>query len=174
MEQKAALSWLDWATLATDEQQRVLQQLAELEQQLQGQEAWSVQALVQQLGSYGSTLLLCYDRGREVVASYCLYQQVFEQAEILRVGTHPIYQRQGLARQGLQRVLETIAQTEVSSLLLEVRTDNLPAIALYQQVGFEQIAVRPGYYPPPQHQSLTKKEQARVDALILQYLWSVS
>ena len=31
-------------------------------------------------------------------------------------------------------------------MTLEVRESNLPARALYERFGFEEIAVRPGYY----------------------------
>ena len=35
-----------------------------------------------------------------------------------------------------------------TSLLLEVRADNAPAIALYERHGFDRIAVRRRYYQP--------------------------
>lgn len=42
-----------------------------------------------------------------------------------------------------------------TSLTLEVRDSNLPAIALYASLGFEQIGLRKNYYQHP-------KEDARI------------
>ena len=50
----------------------------------------------------------------------------------------------------------------VSSLTLEVRASNYPAISLYEKLGFIQVGRRPGYYRSP-----------REDALILQKEWEV-
>jgi ribosomal-protein-alanine N-acetyltransferase len=47
---------------------------------------------------------------------------------------------------------------EAKLLLLEVRPSNDAGRALYTSMGFEQIAVRRGYYPAP---------EAREDALLL-------
>ncbi|MBC7183796.1 MAG: ribosomal-protein-alanine N-acetyltransferase, partial [Marinobacter sp.] len=47
----------------------------------------------------------------------------------------------------LRHVLATAAHEGMSQLLLEVRTSNHAAIALYQNEGFHEIGRRPGYYP---------------------------
>lgn len=94
------------------------------------------------------------------VVGYCLYQVVFEQAEILRIGTHPNYQRQGIASQLFDKLNRELMQRQVENLLLEVRADNIPAIALYEQQQFVVIHRRKGYYQ--------LKDKAAIDALIMQ------
>ena len=97
------------------------------------------------------------------VIGYCLYQVIFEQAEILRIGTHPDYQRQGIASQIFAQLNKELMSNQVESLLLEVRADNAPAIALYEQQAFAVIHTRKNYYQVP--------HQPAVDALIMQRVY---
>lgn len=104
---------------------------------------------------------ICTEKKSSKIVGYCLYQQVFEQAEILRIGTHPDYQRQGIASKLLLALHVALKRCAVESLLLEVRADNTPALALYEQQAFEVIHRRRGYYQQP--------NLPAVDALIMQY-----
>ena len=51
---------------------------------------------------------------------------------------------------GIGRALlrDLISATDGRRMLLEVRTDNEPAIALYESEGFSRLSVRRGYYQP--------------------------
>ena len=53
------------------------------------------------------------------------------------------YQGRGIGRRMLESLLE-VADDGV--VFLEVRTDNEPAIALYQSVGFTRVGLRKRYY----------------------------
>ena len=48
----------------------------------------------------------------------------------------------------LGALLAAASARGATSVLLEVRSDNAPAIAFYRRHGFERIAVRRGYYQP--------------------------
>lgn len=56
--------------------------------------------------------------------------------------------RQGIARRLLAQVISAARERQLERLLLEVRTSNRAAIALYRAAGFEQDGNRKGYYPP--------------------------
>ena len=145
--------------------QREVQEVANIEKLVQEHEAWSYESLTQLLSQDSVKLLLATNAAREV-QGYCLYQVIFEQAEILRIGTHPDYHRQGTAAKLFTALHATLAAYQVESLLLEVRADNLPAIALYQQQGFIVIHRRSGYY----QQAL----KPSIDALIMQLNYTES
>lgn len=53
----------------------------------------------------------------------------------------------GLGRTLLAALLD-VADEKQAETFLEVRTDNEPAIALYESVGFERLGIRKGYYQP--------------------------
>lgn len=72
-----------------------------------------------------------------------LIDKVDREAEILTFGIDPNYQRYGYGRMLLQRLIKTYPCDQYT---LEVATDNIAAINLYQSIGFETVSVRQSYY----------------------------
>lgn len=68
------------------------------------------------------------------------------EAKLLLIGVDPAHQRKGLARY-LLRYVSQYLPTGVTSLFLEVRASNAPAIAFYESEGFHGIGRHPDYYP---------------------------
>ena len=147
--------------------QKIIQAVANIELLVQPHDAWTEQTLVEMLVQDSMHMLIVYKQEDKAdnnkVIGYCLYQVVFEQAEILRIGTHPDYQRQGIASQIFAQLNQELISNHVESLLLEVRADNAPAIALYEQQRFAVIHTRKDYY-----QVL---HQPAIDALIMQKIY---
>ena len=71
---------------------------------------------------------------------------VLDQSELELIVIDSSMRRQGLARRLMMVWSETVAQQDVSELLLEVRESNLGAIALYESLGFELVGRRKNYY----------------------------
>ena len=144
--------------------QKIIQAVANIELLVQPHDAWTEQTLVEMLVQDSMHMLIVYKQEDKAdnnkVIGYCLYQVVFEQAEILRIGTHPDYQRQGIASQLFATLNNELINNKVESLLLEVRADNAPALALYERQGFVVIHKRKSYY-----QLL---HRPAIDALIMQ------
>lgn len=67
------------------------------------------------------------------------------EAEVHTIGVDPAVQGDGVGTALLYALLER-ADAEAAPVYLEVRTDNVPAIALYQAHGFEQVGLRRKYY----------------------------
>lgn len=148
----------------TSERQQVLQAVANIETLVQPHDAWTEQTLAKMLMQDSTHIMIVYKpegkADNNKVIGYCLYQVIFEQAEILRIGTHPDYQRQGIASQLFATLNNELINNKVESLLLEVRADNAPALALYERQGFVVIHKRKSYYQLP--------HRPAIDALIMQ------
>lgn len=69
-------------------------------------------------------------------------------ADIQTLAVHPAYRRSGIGRDLVARLLADAVARECTEVLLEVRSDNDAAIALYESHGFDVIARRTGYYGP--------------------------
>jgi ribosomal-protein-alanine N-acetyltransferase len=88
--------------------------------------------------------------------AFALVRSFGEEAELLTLAVAPDVRRQGRARGLLQR---WFAAERAKTAFLEVAADNHPAIALYRDMGFAEIAVRKAYY--------TREKRAAVDALLM-------
>lgn len=64
--------------------------------------------------------------------------------EIHTIGVDPGYQRHGIGRGMLNRLLDFAGPESV--VYLEVRTDNEAAISLYRSAGFVSVGIRKRYY----------------------------
>ncbi|WP_296204652.1 ribosomal protein S18-alanine N-acetyltransferase [Psychrobacter sp. UBA3962] len=153
-----------------DSDLHLLRQVAEIEQMLQ-LDNWSEQQISELLQQdinqcWGLLETDLSQRSEEKIVAYCLISTVFEVAEVLRIGTHPDYQRRGLAAALLQALIKVMPQRQLERILLEVRQDNVAAIALYKKMGFEVIHVRKGYYSIASKEG---EEETNCDALIMQY-----
>lgn len=154
-------------TTNTAKRQKTIEAVANIELLVQPHDVWTYQTLVEILAQDSMDMLMVYEQEDKAdnnkVIGYCLYQVIFEQAEILRIGTHPDYQRQGIASQIFVQLNKELMSNQLESLLLEVRADNAPAIALYEQQAFAVIHTRKNYYQVP--------HQPAVDALIMQRVY---
>jgi [ribosomal protein S18]-alanine N-acetyltransferase len=63
--------------------------------------------------------------------------------EVHTIGVDPAYQGRGVGRALLDNLL---AFADGGDVFLEVRTDNVPAISLYERNGFSVVGVRKRYY----------------------------
>ncbi len=70
------------------------------------------------------------------------------EADVQTIGVATDHQGQGVGALLLTTLIEHATQAQAAQLILEVRSDNVAAIAMYQQFGFERISSRPNYYAP--------------------------
>ena len=69
-----------------------------------------------------------------------------KRGHIISVAVLPSYRRLGLARRMIIESLEMLRKYKAHECYLEVRRSNLPAISLYEGLGFHQTRVIPRYY----------------------------
>jgi ribosomal-protein-alanine N-acetyltransferase len=72
---------------------------------------------------------------------------VADEAEILNIAVRPGLREAGLGSHLLGMILQISAKMGMKAAHLEVRASNVPAQRLYAKFGFEQVGVRPKYYP---------------------------
>lgn len=72
-------------------------------------------------------------------------------ADVQTIAVAEFAQGRGVGRALLQELIATARERACSEILLEVRADNEPAIALYERAGFVPIAQRTSYYGPGSH-----------------------
>jgi ribosomal-protein-alanine N-acetyltransferase len=83
------------------------------------------------------------------------------EASVHTIGVDPAWQGHGIGK-ALLRTLLSVADEFAAPVYLEVRTDNIAAIALYQAHGFVRIGLRRRYYQPSGADAFTMARPARV------------
>lgn len=124
--------------------------IAQLEGELFGLGAWNANMVREELDAPARTYLLDVlgEVEQVVVRGYAGFWYDGEDAELMTIGVGKAYQRQGIAAALLQALVDEAKRQGASRMLLEVRVDNDPALALYHRFGFERIGLRKRYYQP--------------------------
>ena len=91
--------------------------------------------------------------GEEVVAS-CGLRHIVGEGEITNVVTKSTMRGKGVGRQILLRLLEEGSKMGAEAFTLEVRVSNVPAIHLYESLGFVSEGVRKNFYEEPTEDAL--------------------
>ncbi len=80
------------------------------------------------------------------LVAYISFYQVLDELEILNIAVLPQFRRQGLGEYLLTKTLQVAGKMGMNNAVLEVRTTNIAARALYERVGFECVGSRLKYY----------------------------
>ncbi len=78
---------------------------------------------------------------------YTILSVAAGEAHLLNLCVAPAHQGRGLGRRLLEKTLQLARWHQVDTVFLEVRVSNEAARALYETAGFNEIGLRPGYYP---------------------------
>ncbi|MBQ7097800.1 MAG: ribosomal protein S18-alanine N-acetyltransferase [Clostridia bacterium] len=91
------------------------------------------------------------------VAGYAGLWNMCGSADIMNVGVLKSFRRHGIAEGMLGRLEEYCIAQGIFEINLEVRVGNVPARQLYAKMGYDEIAVRKGYYDGKEDGIVMKK-----------------
>jgi tRNA threonylcarbamoyladenosine biosynthesis protein TsaB len=93
--------------------------------------------------------LVAEDRSTGVLAGIIVLSITAPEAELESIVTAVEFKRRGVAKRLLHSLASNLRHAGVREVHLEVRASNLPALALYQALGFVESGRRPRYYAEP-------------------------
>jgi dihydroorotate dehydrogenase electron transfer subunit len=96
------------------------------------------------MGDNRNVGLVAVEKG--LVIGYCFAINLTNMIHILNLAIHPEYKRKGIARKLLLKILSSEKYEGKMYAVLEVRKSNMPALALYQNLGFIHISTWHNYY----------------------------
>ncbi len=88
------------------------------------------------------------------IAGYCGYWGICGEGYIYNVAVKKEYRRHRIGYRMLKALLEDSKSRGITSLTLEVRISNEPAIRLYEALGFERAGVRKDFYSKPKESAV--------------------
>ena len=121
---------------------------------------WSENSVASELKNKLALWLVAEEEGK--VAGYIGSQTCTDESDVMNVAVHPDFRRRGIAETLVNALVEELRAIESRCLTLEVRASNVPAISLYEKLGFSEIGRRKNYYRNP-----------REDALIMRKEWEI-
>ncbi|QAY64478.1 ribosomal-protein-alanine N-acetyltransferase [Xylanimonas allomyrinae] len=157
--------------LRRDDFDRVL----DLERVLFGVGAWTYGMLAEELAGWGRWYIVAEPAEHGVVGRDDAGRTAAEKAvrgravgyaglwfdgdvtQIMTIGVDPAWQRHGVGRALLEALVARSVELKATAVLLEVRVDNEPALALYADLGFERIGLRKRYYQPEDKDAYTMR-----------------
>ena len=126
--------------------ERIIREIAKLESVI-FDDAWS-EASLQETLQYDYNNALVREAG-DAVTGYAVYSVIADTAELLRIAVDPEHRGQGIASSIMEEMLGKLDDSSADRIMLEVRSKNEGAIALYEKFGFKNIAKRKNYYSNP-------------------------
>jgi [ribosomal protein S18]-alanine N-acetyltransferase len=161
-----------------------LARVAGLERQLFGTSAWSPAMLAEELHGPGRHYVAAVPApapdaavpdaavpdaadaadGPSDVIGYAGLWFDGEDAQVMTIGVVAEHQGRRVGRLLMSWLLDRARELGARSVLLEVRVDNEPALALYERFGFVRTGRRRGYYQPENADAWTMRVDLTADA----------
>jgi tRNA threonylcarbamoyl adenosine modification protein YeaZ/ribosomal-protein-alanine acetyltransferase len=105
---------------------------------------WTEQSFAEMLATPGTLAFIA--RTEIEPAGFVIVRIAADEAEILSLCALPALRKRGVGISLLNEAVRALKMHGVSSLFLEVASDNEPALALYRSGGFVQSGLRRAYY----------------------------
>lgn len=119
-------------------------QLANLEKECFGRDAWSITAL---RGEFGNDFSHFYaKRVDDIIVGYVCIRIMYEESQICNICVSPKYRRQGFASKLLDEAAAFSKLQGCERCELEVNVSNEPAVELYKKCGYTVEGVRKNFY----------------------------
>ena len=80
------------------------------------------------------------------ILGVCVLYKLFDEAEIRYLSVHPSYQRRGLGKKLIYKILKECKNKKIRRIFLEVSLKNKQALKFYDYFGFKTISIRKKYY----------------------------
>jgi [ribosomal protein S18]-alanine N-acetyltransferase len=119
-----------------------------LELALFGEEAWSRQMLVGELGQQPASRFYLVAEDAGTLVGYAGLLAAGGQGDVLTIAVDTARWGQGVGSELLRQLLAEAKRRDCTEVFLEVRADNTRAQRLYHWWGFAEVGIRRGYYQP--------------------------
>lgn len=108
---------------------------------------WTEEHFVAELTKpYSNSYVLTDDETDSTIAGYVVCWMMFDECQILNVAVDLPFRGLGMAKLMIRKVIALAATKNSKKIILEVRKTNMPAIQLYQRLGFVISHILKGFY----------------------------
>lgn len=112
---------------------------------------WSEAAFASALADEKAVTFAAFCGG--VLCGFITGVYLLDTADIYSVAVSSEYRKKGVGKLLLEKFFSALPD-EVKNVCLEVRESNIPAIKLYEKLGFERVGLRKNFYQSPRENAI--------------------
>jgi ribosomal-protein-alanine N-acetyltransferase len=120
--------------------------LVSLDKDLFPYSPWSAGQYREEISAPTRRFIVAVDEGQSLIGYAGVFAPGGAEADVLTVGVVPIHRGQGIARELMARITQWALDQGSIAMMLEVKTDNVEAITLYETLGYAKLNVRKDYF----------------------------
>lgn len=125
-------------------------QIAEIER-VSIPQPWSEAAFTSALADEKAVTLAAFCG--DILCGFITGVYLLDTADIYSVAVSSEYRKKGAGKLLLEEFFSALPD-EVNTVCLEVRESNIPAINLYEKLGFERVGLRKNFYQSPRENAI--------------------
>jgi ribosomal-protein-alanine N-acetyltransferase len=107
---------------------------------------WSAAQYKEEFSSPTRHFVVALDQLENIVGYAGVFAPGAAEADILTVGVVPDHRGKGIAKALMALITDWASAQGSTAMMLEVKTDNLGAIGLYESLGYSRLNVRKDYF----------------------------
>ncbi len=107
---------------------------------------WSSSQYKEEFSSPTRHFVVALDDQQSIVGYAGVFAPGAAEADVLTVGVVPEHRGQGIAKALMALITDWARAQGSTAMMLEVKTDNLEAIGLYESLGYSKLNVRKDYF----------------------------
>ena len=108
---------------------------------------WSEQSINEEMSKEKSVFLMAFED--ETPIGYAGLSTVIDEGYMGNLGVKEEYRRKGTGRALMNELIRECREMNLAFITLEVRASNIPAVKLYEALGFTEAGRRKNYYKEP-------------------------
>ena len=117
-----------------------------LDKQLFPYSPWSASQYKEEFSSATRHFVVALDEEQRIIGYAGVFAPGAVEADILTVGVVPEHRGKGIAKALMALITDWATAQGSTAMMLEVKTDNLEAIGLYESLGYLKLNVRKDYF----------------------------
>ena len=117
-----------------------------LDKQLFPYSPWSASQYKEEFSSPTRHFVVAVDELESIIGYAGVFAPGAVEADILTVGVVPEHRGKGIAKELMALITDWATAQGSTAMMLEVKTDNLEAIGLYESLGYLKLNVRKDYF----------------------------
>lgn len=107
---------------------------------------WKVNTLKEELlSNYSYFITIKLDKTNEIIG-FAGFKKTLDTADIMNIVVRKDFRNKKIGKKLLSTLIKKAKEQNIKTIFLEVNSKNLPALKLYENIGFKKIGIRKNYY----------------------------